>query len=314
MDVLTDILQTVRLQNQCYGRLELTAPWGIEVETSGALASHFYVVSQGNCWLEVEGAPRAVPMAGGDFVLLPQGVRHVLRDDPASRAVPLKQVVVRHDGASGGHYRYGGGGAPASILGWHFTFDSAVGTALLEWLPPLIHVESDGGASVQWLEATLRFLATETALSQPGTETVVNRLADILFVQALRAHMATLTGCSRGLLRALQDPPIAAALRTIHEHPEQPWTVEALARRAAMSRSSFAERFTRLVGEAPMGYLTRWRMRKAASLIQERDTTLGAIARAVGYETESAFGKAFRRHLGTTPGEYRKAPLLSQGA
>jgi AraC-like DNA-binding protein len=311
MDVLTDVLRTVRLQNKCYGRFELTAPWGIEVEVSDPRSSHFYVVSCGSGWLEVDGSSQAVPMAGGDLILLPKGGRHVLRDDPGTRAVPITQILAGHHGASGHVFHYGGVGAPASIVAGHFTFEDGVGDALLESLPPLIHVKSEGGTMVQWLQATLQFLTTETALAQPGAETVISRLADILFVQALRAHMASLTDCSRGWLRALKDPPMATALRLMHQHPEQPWTVEALANQVTMSRSAFAERFTRLVGEAPLGYLTRWRMQKAARLMLDGDATLGAIARAVGYETESAFGKAFRRHMGTSPGEYRRAPVLS---
>jgi AraC-like DNA-binding protein len=314
MDVLTDVLRTVRLQNKCHGRLELTAPWGIEVEASDQRSSNFYVVSSGSGWLEVDGSSSAVPLASGDLVLLPKGGRHVLRDDPGTRAVPITQILAGHHGASGHVFHYGGVGAPASIVAGHFTFEDGVGDALLESLPPLIHVKSEGGTMVQWLQATLQFLTTETALAQPGAETVISRLADILFVQALRAHMASLTDCSRGWLRALKDPPMATALRLMHQHPEQPWTVEALANQVTMSRSAFAERFTRLVGEAPLGYLTRWRMQKAARLMLDGDATLGAIARAVGYETESAFGKAFRRHMGTSPGEYRKESVWSAAA
>ena len=307
MDVLTDVLRTVRLQNTCYGRFELTAPWGIEVEVSDPRSSHFYVVSCGSGWLDVDGSSQPVPMADGDLVLLPKGGRHVLRDDPGSRAVPINQILAGDHGASGHVFRYGGAGAPASIVAGHFTFEDGISSALVESLPPLIHVKSDGGAMVQWLQVTLEFLTTEAEMAQPGAETVVSRLADILFVQALRAHMASLPDCSRGWLRALKDPPMATALRLMHEHPEQPWTVEALANQVAMSRSAFAERFTRLVGEAPLGYLTRWRMQKGARLMRDSDATLGAIARAVGYETESAFGKAFRRHRGTSPGAYREA-------
>lgn len=307
MDVLTDVLRTVRLQNQCYGRLELTAPWGVEVDGSEPPSAHFYAVLRGSGWLQVDGSSQAVPLAGGDLVLLPGGARHLLRDDLTTRAVAMARILDGRVKVPGGVIRHGGSGAPASIVGGHFTFEGGRHGALLEGLPPMIHVKSDGGALVQWLEATFQLLATEVALAQPGADTVVSRLADILFVQALRAHMASLTDCSRGWLRALKDPQLATALRLIHEQPEKPWTVEALAQRVTMSRSAFAERFTRLVGEAPLGYLTRWRMQKAAHLIREPDATLGAIARVVGYETESAFGKAFRRHMGTSPGEYRKA-------
>lgn len=312
MDVLTDVLRTVRLQNKCYGRLELTAPWGMEVGGSDPPTFHFYAILRGNGWLQVDGSRQAVPLAGGDLVLLPKGGRHLLRDEPGTRAVTLKQLLAGRVKTPGSVLRHGGGGAPSSIVCGHFTFEGGGSSALLQGLPPLIHVQSDGGALVQWLEATLQFLAVETAQAQPGAETVVSRLADILFIQALRAHMASLTDASGGWLRALKDPQMATALRLIHEQPEKPWTVEALAQSVTMSRSAFAERFTRLVGEAPLGYLTRWRMQKAAHLIREEDATLGAIARAVGYATESAFGKAFRRHMGTSPGEYRKTPGVEE--
>jgi AraC-like DNA-binding protein len=279
------------------------------VDVSDQPSCHFYVVSRGSGWLEMEGSGPAVPLAGGDLVLLPKGGKHILRDEPGTRAVPMAKIVAGHDPPFGNVFHYGGGGAYTAIVAGHFTFEGGVGDALLEGRPGLIHVKSDGGTLAQWLEATLQFLATETAMAQPGAETVISRLADILLIQALRAHMAALPDCSRGWLRALKDPPIATALRLIHAHPEKPWTVERLAESVAMSRSAFAERFTRLAGETPLGYLTRWRMQRAASLMREGDAPLRAIARSVGYETESAFGKAFRRHRGTTPGEYRKAAI-----
>jgi AraC-like DNA-binding protein len=174
-------------------------------------------------------------------------------------------------------------------------------------------VRPDGERSEQWLDAILQLLAVETALEQPGTETVVSRLTDILFVRALRTHLASLPEGSQGWLRALKDPPMATALHLLHEQPEQPWTVEGLAERLAMSRSAFAARFKELVGEPPMSYLTRWRLQKAAHRMLEGDATLASIARAVGYETESAFGKAFRRHFGVTPGDYRKQTSRAAG-
>ena len=170
MDVLTDVLRTVRLQNKCHGRLELTAPWGIEVEASDQRSSNFYVVSSGSGWLEVDGSRSAVPLASGDLILLPKGGRHVLRDDPATRAVPIKQILAGRSGDSGHVFRHGGGGAPALIVAGDFSFEDGVGDALLESLPPLIHVQSDGGTMVQWLQATLQFLTTEAELAQPGAE------------------------------------------------------------------------------------------------------------------------------------------------
>jgi len=306
MDVLSDVLRTVRLQNRCYGRLELTAPWGIEAGTGGSRYGCFYVVLHGSAWLELDSSDSGVAITGGDFVILPKGENHVLRDGRASRAVPLSQLVARPERAAGKVFRHGGGGAATAIVCCRFIQEGGIGDALLESLPPLIHVKSNGSAAVQWLTATLQLLAEETANAHPGAETIVNRLTDILFVHGVRAHIDSLPECSRGWLRALKDPPIAAALRLLHERPEQPWTVEGLAECLAMSRSAFAARFKALVGEPPLSYLTRWRLQKAAGWMVQDDATLGAIARGVGYETESAFGKAFRRHFGVTPGEYRR--------
>jgi transcriptional regulator GlxA family with amidase domain len=176
----------------------------------------------------------------------------------------------------------------------------------------MIYVPSDSGPAVRWLEATLQFMATETASSQPGAEAVAGRLADILFVQALRTHIAHDCQECGGWLRALADPQVGEALRLMHEQPQAPWTVEALAEKVAMSRSAFAARFKAQVGDGPLGYLTRWRMQKASQLLQENHPTLAAVAESVGYETDAAFSKAFRRHMGMAPGEYRNRLSVQQ--
>jgi hypothetical protein len=222
MDVLTDVLRMVRLQSQCHGRLELSAPWGIEVIASGRPSSHFYVVSRGTAWLDLDDGGQPVRLSSGDLVLLPRGERHLLRDDPGTRAVPVEQIAAAHDPPFGDVIRYGGGGVLTSVLTGHFTFEGGLGDALVASLPPLIQVRSDGGGMARWLDATLQFLAAENDQAQPGAETVVSRLSDILFIQALRAWVpsgqASLPECSRGWLRALKDPQMATALR-----PGAPW-------------------------------------------------------------------------------------------
>jgi AraC-like DNA-binding protein len=161
---------------------------------------------------------------------------------------------------------------------------------------------------VKWLETSLQFMASEMASGQPGAETVVSRLADILFVQAVRAHLAQGRAGATGWLRAIVDPRIGPALSLIHQRPEEPWTVEALASRVAMSRSAFAARFTALVEEPPLTYLTRWRMHRATRLLRTSPANVGEIAARVGYEAEAAFNKAFKRWIGVPPGAYRRAP------
>jgi AraC-like DNA-binding protein len=310
MDVLTDVLESVRMRSNVYGRMELTAPWGLRVDFGERAHPSFYMVSRGTCWLELDGVRDPIPLAGGDFVLLPKGRPSVLRDRPGSPAIPIGELLAgcaAKPGEGGIHpvLRHGGGGAPTSLVAGCFSFESEAGMPLLDALPPLIHIKGDEGSPVPWLESTLQFLAAEAASPVPGAETIRNRLADILFVQAIRAHIATAGARSVGWLEALGDEQIGGALRLIHERPAHPWTVDSLADGVAMSRSAFADRFRHLVGVPPHSYMTRWRMHKASGLLRHGDATIASVARAVGYENESSFGKVFKRYTGQAPGEFR---------
>jgi AraC-like DNA-binding protein len=302
MDVLTDVMQTVRVRSHLYGRLELSAPWGIEFGACGRPG--FLVVSRGSCWLEVPGIGSRVPLAGGDFVFLPKGAGHALRGTPDAATVPIDEILEECPG-TGQALRYGGGGDPVSLVCGCFLFEDGGRNPLVESLPPMIHVRADGGPSVRWLETTLQFMASETDSTLPGAETVASRLADILFVHAVRAHIAGGDGEVSGWLKALADPQIGQALRRIHEAPQEPWSVESLAESVAMSRSAFAARFAALVGEPPLRYVTAWRMKKASHRLLSGEP-IAAIAHATGYDTDAAFGKAFKRFMGATPGEFRR--------
>lgn len=306
MDVLTDVLQTVRVSSVCYGRVELTAPWGLEVGSSPAAS--FHVVLRGNCWLEVDGRPEAVPLTSGDLFALPHGHRHVLRDAPDTKAQPLDELIGACGGALGGTLRVGTGlGAPSTLVCGAFEFEDRRHNPLLSVLPPLVLIRGEDGRAVQWLEPTLQFMACEAASGRPGARTVISRLADILFIQIVRGFLSSTPETRRGWLRALTEPQIGSALSLIHQNPQHPWTVAELAAKVGMSRSTFAGRFAELVGEPPLHYVTRWRMQKAAALLREGAATLGDIADRVGYESEAAFSKAFKRWVGTAPGAYRKA-------
>lgn len=308
MDVLTDVLQSFRLKSQVYGRLELTAPWGFRLDVSHDPHPVLFVVSRGTCWLEVDGQGSPIPLAGGDFVLLPRGTPATLRDQPKSRVVTMEEMM----GCAGktrceshASLQYGGGGTPVSLIAGCLQYEEGGSSPIIEALPALIHVKGDQGEPVQWLSSTLQFLACESASVSPGSEAIRSRLADILFVQAIRVHIAASGDHPAGWLRALNDPQIGKSLRLIHEKPADSWTVESLADGVAMSRSGFAERFSSLVGEPPLSYLTRWRMQTAAKMLRREGATIATVARAVGYEAEASFGKAFKREMGMAPGEYR---------
>ena len=306
MDVLTDVMQTVRVHSNLYGRAEFTAPWGIRVPHEPGRAG-FFVISRGSCWLEVDGLESPVPLAGGDFVFFPQGGPYSLRDALDSPLTPVEEIDSVQD-HRGKVCSLGGGGAPTSAIWGCFEFEGAGRNPLFQSLPRMIHLTAESGPHVQWLQSTLQFVTSEIASGFPGTETVVNRLTDILFVHAIRAHIAGCAGkgCrANGWLQALADPKIGEALRMIHTAPQTDWTVESLASAVSMSRSAFAARFTSLVGEPPLRYVTAWRMNKASRLLLSGEP-IGAIAQAVGYETDAAFGKAFKKFMGVAPGEYRR--------
>jgi AraC-like DNA-binding protein len=307
MDVLTDVMQTVRVRSNLYGRAEFTAPWGIEVPHEPGRAG-FFVISRGSCWLEIDGLENPVPLAGGDFVFFPQGGPYWLRDSLDSPVTPVADVDSTED-SRGKVCSLGGGGAPTSAIWGCFEFEGGGRNPLFQSLPRMIHLTAESGPHVQWLQSTLQFVTSEIASALPGAETVANRLTDILFVHAIRAFIAgcgAKSGCrANGWLQALADPKIGEALRMVHAAPQNDWTVESLAAAVSMSRSAFAARFNALVGDPPLRYITAWRMNKASHMLLRGDS-IGAIAHAVGYDTDAAFGKAFKKFMGISPGEYRR--------
>ncbi|WP_186002111.1 AraC family transcriptional regulator [Corallococcus sp. Z5C101001] len=301
-DVLTEVLGGIQLRSKVHGRYELTAPWGMRID--GSPNPLFYAVMRGNCLLSTD--EESLTLVGGDFVFIPAGVRFTLRDAKGTRALPVEEVyATRGPMRCGGLLHYGGGGVAATLLVGSFAFEGEALSPLLRHLPTLLHVKGDGIPALPWLEPTLRFVASEVEARQPGYDTIVSRLADVLFVQALRAHMDSASHAN-GWLRALVDPRIGKVLQRIHEKPQAPWTLAGLAKLASMSRTLFAERFRALVGEAPLAYIARWRMHQAMVLMRDPGKSLAEVARDVGYETESSFGKAFKRHVGMTPGTHRR--------
>jgi AraC-like DNA-binding protein len=300
MDVLADALRALRVKTEVYGRLELTAPWGIELAM--AHPGYFHSVSRGGCWLTVDG--QSVALAAGDWVFVLGGAPHVLSDTIGSHARPLPDIYEQTGAHCGGVLHYGGAGPATTLVSFSFTLDGSWLNPRLSRLPRVLHVKGDGAGPTRWVESIVQLAAAEMEAARPGHEIIATRIADVLLVQALRTHAAALE--AGGWLHALEDPRLGAVLQRVHERPEQPWTVEAMARTAGMSRSMFAARFRTIVGEGPLSYLTRWRMHKAMQAIRDGDASLGAIAESVGYGDDSAFGKAFKRQVGLSPAAYRR--------
>lgn len=310
MDALTDILETVHLRGTVYCRSELTAPWGMAVPRSRA--AQFHVVRRGRCWLRLEddGAEARAPalLEAGDVLVLPLGHAHVLADSPATRALPLADLVAASGGVCGATpLVHGGGGEAVTLICGYFEFETGAAHPLLEVLPPVILLRGEGGHARSWLMSTLDLIADEATAGRPGGETLVDRLTEAMFIQVLRSTIEAEAGrLSPSWLAGLRDGSIAKALGLIHRQPEERWTVESLAEGAGMSRSAFATRFRELVGEPPLQYLTRWRMQVAAGRLRSTGSTLSEIAGQVGYETEASFSKVFKKLLGVSPGAFRR--------
>jgi AraC-like DNA-binding protein len=306
-DVLGDVLGAVHLTTAILGRLELGAPWRLQVPRRDYLS--FYVVARGSAWLELgvsdADEPSSLPLSAGDAVVLPRGSAHVLRDTPGSEAPSL---AFDYDGCprglTGDAARLGGNGPVTTLIAGQFTFGAAHRNALLDSLPPAIHLPAAATASPQ-LAGVVPLILSESASPSPGSGIALARLADLLLLHALRHWMAA-AGHSTCGLRAVADPAVGAALRLMHARPAEPWTVARLAAAVAMSRSAFAARFTQLVGEPPLQYLARWRITRAATLLREGEQSVAAVASQVGYANPVAFTKAFSRLQGVGPGAFRR--------
>jgi AraC-like DNA-binding protein len=302
-DLLSEVLSAISLQSVVICRCELKAPWGFRVpkrEMTG-----FHVITAGRCRLEMSEPALDTMVESGDLLLFPHGHPHVMRDPPSAATIPFQQALEENPLDEQRVFRSGGSGQLTSLLCGEFILENRRVNPLLAALPPLILIRGSDGAA-PWLQVTLDHLKAEVQATNLGAEAVLTRLADVLFIQSLRAYFHSLDDSPPGWLGGLKDPQIGAALSLIHRRFGEPWTVASLAQKVAMSRSAFSDRFKELVGEPPLAYLARWRLHSAAGMLRRSDAKLAQVARRVGYESEVAFHRAFKRALGSSPGEYRR--------
>jgi AraC-like DNA-binding protein len=296
MDPLDEVFAAMRVRSALYARLETTAPWGLDFV--GGEAARFGLVAKGACWLSVEGE-EPTRLSEGDCYVLAHGTRYVLQDALGSATRACSEVVRDH---IGGTVSVGGGGEAAVVITGVFTFEEISVRPLLDLMPRSLVARIEQGRSGV-LQSVLQLLNIETETPALGSGMVVSRLADIVLIQAIRAHAAS--GADAGWLAALSDHQLASPLRAIHADPAADWTVDRLARIAGMSRSAFAKRFRDSIGETPLTYLTRWRMFRASCLLRQSELAVEEISDRVGYSSGAAFNKAFKRATGTTPARYR---------
>ena len=301
MDPISDVFTALEVQSVLYGRFEFGAPWGFRLPPGHA---SFGMVLRGQCWLQVEGSELALD--SGDCFVLPRGVAFSLRDDAASAVVDMNEIIK----AIQASHRYGGDGRTTVMLTGCFTLDSSFSKPVVDLLPSTIHIKGDEPQS-STLQNTIRLLAAEMQQDAPGSQVVVNRLTDVFFLQAIRFYMSQHADCASHWLRAVGDPQIGRVLTAMHGDMARLWTVEELAAEGGMSRAGFAMRFKQLVGETPLEYLTRWRMYKATRLLRDRGRKLLEVANSVGYDSDAAFNRAFKRMHGVSAGEYRRTIVAS---
>ena len=314
LDALSDVLRVIRLSGGVFLEAEFTAPWCINGRISAddckpflaaprhIIASHF--VAAGHMQLRIDGGA-TLDVGAGELVLLPRNDPHTFGSDLSIAPMPASEVVQPPDVGGISRIKYGGGGEATQLL-CGFLGSETPFSPLLSSLPSVLKLDIRATASGAWIESSFRFAVSEIAAGRVGSATVIAKLSELLFVEAVSQYVASLPVERRGWLAGLRDPHIGRALALLHARPTEGWTAEALALEVGMSRSVFAERFTALVGQPPMQYLTLWRMHVAAQHLREGRGNVAQIGFAVGYESEAAFSRAFKRQFGTSPGTWRR--------
>jgi len=287
-----------------YSCCEFTAPWGLALPAFPGSVM-FHVVTSGRCWLGVDGFDDRL-LQPGDLALVPHGEGHRLVSEPGVPGVGLFDVPREDVSERFEILRQGGSGAGTTLVCGTVRFDHPAAQHLVSLLPRRITVDASSSRQAEWIESTLRFMAAEARELRPGGETVMTRLADVLVIEAIRGWIEHDPAAHTEWLGALRDRQVGRGLTLIHRDPARAWTLASLASEVAMSRSAFAARFTELVGVPPMQYVARWRMHLALTWLRDYDAGLGELAGRLGYQSEAAFSRAFKRVVGVSPGAARR--------
>jgi AraC-like DNA-binding protein len=314
VDILSEVLRAVRLSGALLFRGEFSSPWSAWVPDSRMAAPFlvpgakslvfFHVIAEGRCWAEIEDR-EPLGLEAGDVIALPYGDAHTVGNPAGETSTPLSSLLPPPPWPELPTVSFGGGGERTRILCGFLHCDDALFSPVLTSLPRVLCVRASREPSAAWLETSSRYMLEEASLNRPGGACLLGRLAELLFVEVLRRHMEGLGAHETGWLAALKDPTVGKVLQLVHEDLAHRWTVAGLGRSVGLSRSALAERFRHLLGEPLMRYLTRWRLQMAAQLLRETDDGIDAIAARVGYESEAAFNRAFKRHAGEPPAGWR---------
>jgi len=301
MDALSDILKVIKLESVVYFRKNFTKPWGMEVQQGKF--SQFHMVLKGNCLLKTKEFEKPKQLSAGDIVVTINGGEHWIADSENSPRVSGKSVVEEQvkDAVS-----YELKDATTTLICGHFEFDKTIHHPFLNSLPPTIILSSTEKRELDWLETLTNVIEQETDSSKLGSDVVVTRLGELLFIHLIRNYIAKLK-ISSGFLSALNDTYISLALSLMHSNPKENWTLETIARNIGMSRAAFALKFRKILGTTPIKYLTNWRMVKAKEYLSNSKLSIMQVAEKVGYYSESSFIRAFRKEYNQNPAKFRKS-------
>jgi AraC-like DNA-binding protein len=321
VDALSDVLKVARMTGGVFLHAEFTAPWCMAAKIApeycmpalGAaphLVPYHYVV-EGRLQLRIEGeGQESVAVEAGEAIVLPRNDAHLMGSDLGLPPVLASEIVRLPTRGELRSMRLGGDGERVRLVCGFLGCDGPDTNPVLASLPPVVKMTLAESAAGDWIRSTLRFAAEEVAAGRPGSETVLEKVSELLFVETVRHYAERLPEGQTGWLAGLRDPHVARALALIHRDVARPWTVDDLGREAGLSRSALADRFIRLIGVPPIHYLARWRMQVAMQKLRTTMASLAQVAELVGYESEAAFSRAFKKAIGTAPATWRRAQAV----
>jgi len=302
MDVLSSILDSIKLKAIVYSQARFSAQWGIDVPQDSN--SQFWRVIKGSCYIKLPGE-KAVKMKAGDFIFIPHGSSHLMYSKPGNMCVPAPQYVRSLQSKKP---MFQGDEGETILIGGHFEFASQEQHPFLKALPKIIKVDNSNIELSLWMQHIASFMNEELCGEKPGGKVIQGRLAEVLFILIIRYYLER-EDVETGFLLALKDPRISDSLKLMHDAPEKDWTLEQLATSVGMSRSLYSKEFKRLTGETPLTYLTNWRILRSKEFLAEKKTNISEIAGDVGYQSEAAFNRIFKSKVGETPASYRRRVL-----
>lgn len=326
MDALSDVLRAVRLSGAVYLNGEFGAPWCVEGRVDAAFCSAFlpasnrvvsyHLITEGSLWARLADDDRSVlQVSAGEILVVPQGETHILGSAPALLRTPSPPMTAEQMDTTPGEVirlSLGGDGAKTRIVCGFLACDEVLSNPLLASLPRIFKVDVRNGSGSAWLESSLRFAAEEVAVSRAGGAMVLAKLSELLFVEAVRRCIDTLPEGEKNWLAGLRDRFVGRALTLLHARPAHAWTVDELAHEVGLSRSALAQRFSDFLGQPPMQYLARWRLQIAAQQLRDGNKTLADVAEHVGYDSETAFNRAFKREFGMPPASWRRSEIAER--